>query len=135
MSYALTVRSNAAITLSSTGVVGGTTSTLRSWPSLDHRSTGAVPAINRKHPFQVPISNTSYLSLALSGELVVSGCVNSSSQTYVCHPRCRLLEFWTRSFFYDGNWSHLRGRAGLDQVWAPTAKIREAATGLIPLAK
>jgi len=43
MSYALTVDPNAAITLSSTGVSGGTTSTLNaSWAITDHRSTGAV---------------------------------------------------------------------------------------------
>src|SRR5882762_6277185 len=122
MSYALTVDPNAAITLSSSGVNGGTTYELtQAGASLTSAQLAQFPQLTGYIPFQVPINNRNTLARALTGELVVSGVNGSSQLMYV--TQVQTFGILDSLFSYDGKLGVIfSGEQPSIKVWAPTAK-------------
>jgi len=119
-SYSFTVDPTASITLSSSGVNGGTTYALtQAGPSLTTAQLAQFPQLTGYIPFQVPISDTSTVARALKSELVVSG-VNGTQLMYV--TQVQTFGVLDALFAYNGTLGVVfDGQRPSIKVWAPTA--------------
>ena len=122
LTYALTVDPNAAITLSSSGISGGTTYPLtQAGTALTSAQLAQFPQLTNYIPFTVPISNRNTLARALTGELVVSGINSTGQLTYV--TQVQTFGILDSLFSYDGKLGVIfAGERPSIKVWAPTAK-------------
>jgi len=122
MNYSLTVDPTASITLSSSGVNGGTTYALeQAGTSLNSAQLAQFPQLTSYIPFHVPIRDSNTVAGALTSELVVAGVSSSSQLMYV--TQVQTFGVLDTLFTYNGKLGVVfAGDRPSIKVWAPTAK-------------